>query len=200
MTAPGVGPVVAMTYKAAIDDPERFNKSKDVGPYFGLTPSKYQSGEVDWTGHISKVGDETVRAALYEAANIILSRVTRFSALKAWAMRVAKVRGLKRAKVALARKLAVVPHRVWIAQWIIRAIENRAASVGEVFNTVSEQAVTLRGYTETVYRWFGASGLTPVLFPDSLPRLRSKSIAIWLACPLGPKCPRRPAAGWLDAI
>jgi transposase len=114
MTSPGVGPVVAMTYKAAIDDPARFHKSKDVGPYFGLTPRKYQSGEVDWTGHISKVGDETVRAALYEAANIILSRVTRFSALKAWAMRVAKLRGLKRAKVALARKLAVVLHRMWI--------------------------------------------------------------------------------------
>lgn len=114
MTTPGVGPVVAMTYKAAIDEPERFHKSKDVGPYFGLTPSKYQSGEVDWTGHISKVGDETVRTALYEAANVILSRVTRFSALKAWAMRVAKLRGLKRAKVALARKLAVVLHRMWI--------------------------------------------------------------------------------------
>jgi transposase len=114
MTTPGVGPVVAMTFKAAIDDPKRFRKSKDVGPYFGLTPSKYQFGEVDWTGHISKVGDETVRAALYEAANIILSRVTRFSALKAWAMQVAKVRGLKRAKVALARKLAVVLHRMWI--------------------------------------------------------------------------------------
>jgi transposase len=114
MTTPGVGPVVAMTYKAAIDDPERFHRSKDVGPYFGLTPRKYQSGEVDWTGNISKVGDETVRAALYEAANIILSRVVRFSALKAWAMRIAKLRGLKRAKVALARKLAVVLHRMWI--------------------------------------------------------------------------------------
>jgi transposase len=114
MTAPGVGAVVPMTYKAAIDDPARFHKSRDVGPYFGLTPKKYQSGEVDWTGNISKVGDETVRAALYEAANIILSRVTRFSALKAWAMRVAKLRGLKRAKVALARKLAVVLHRMWI--------------------------------------------------------------------------------------
>jgi transposase len=114
MTAPGVGPVVAMTYKSAIDDPDRFRKSNDVGPYFGLTPRKYQSGEVDWTGHISKVGDETVRAALYEAANIILSRVTRFSALKAWAMRIARLRGMKRAKVALARKLAVVLHRMWV--------------------------------------------------------------------------------------
>lgn len=114
MTVPGVGPVVSMTYKAAIDDPGRFRKSKDVGPYFGLTPRKYQSGEVDWTGHISKVGDETVRTALFEAANILLSRATRFSTLKAWAMRVARLRGLKRAKVALARRLAVVLHRMWV--------------------------------------------------------------------------------------
>ena len=114
MTVPGVGPVVAVTYKTAIDDPGRFRRSKDVGPYFGLTPSKYQSGEVDWTGRISKVGDETVRAALFEAANVLLSRVTRFSSLKAWAMRVAKLRGSKRAKVALARKLAVVLHRMWM--------------------------------------------------------------------------------------
>lgn len=114
MTAPGVGAVVAMTYKSAIDDPDRFGKSKDVGPYFGLTPRQYQSGEVDWTGNISKVGDVAARAALYEAANVVLSRVTRFSALKAWAIRVAKRRGMKRAKVALARKLAVVLHRMWI--------------------------------------------------------------------------------------
>ena len=114
MSAPGVGPVVAMTYKTAVDDPGRFGKSKDVGPYFGLTPSKYQSGEVDWTGRISKVGDAMVRTALFEAANTMLSRVTRFSALKAWALRIAKLRGLKRAKVALARKLAVVLHRMWV--------------------------------------------------------------------------------------
>ena len=114
MGAPGVGPVVAITYKTAIDDPTRFRKSRDVGPYFGLTPKKYQSGEVDWTGGISKVGDEMVRTALFEAANVMLSRVTRFSALKAWALRIAKLRGLKRAKVALARKLAVVLHRMWV--------------------------------------------------------------------------------------
>jgi transposase len=114
MTAPGVGAVVAMTYKTAIDDPGRFRKSKDVGPYFGLTPKKYQSGEVDWTGRISKVGDAMVRTALYEAANVILNRVTRFSALKAWGVRIAKLRGLKRAKVAVARKLAVVLHRMWV--------------------------------------------------------------------------------------
>lgn len=114
MSAPGVAAVVAITYKTAIDDPTRFRRSRDVGPYFGLTPKKYQSGEVDWTGGISKVGDEMARTALYEAANVILSRVTRFSALKAWAMRIAKLRGLKRAKVALARKLAVVLHRMWV--------------------------------------------------------------------------------------
>jgi transposase len=114
MTVPGVGPVVAVTYKTAIDDPTRFHKSKDLGPYFGLTPSKYQSGEVDWTGRISKVGDAMVRTALFEAANVMLSRVTRFSTLKAWALRVAKHRGIKRAKVALARKLAVVLHRMWV--------------------------------------------------------------------------------------
>lgn len=114
MSVPGVGPVVAITYKTGVDDPARFRKSKDVGPYFGLTPTKYQSGEVDRTGRISKVGDAMVRTALFEAANVMLSRVTRFSALKAWALRIAKLRGLQRAKVALARKLAVVLHRMWV--------------------------------------------------------------------------------------
>ena len=114
MTVPGVAAVVAVTYKTAVDDPTRFGKSKELGPYFGLTPSKYQSGEVDWTGRISKVGDAMVRTALYEAANVILNRVTRFSTLKAWALRVVQLRGAKRAKVALARKLAVVLHRMWV--------------------------------------------------------------------------------------
>jgi transposase len=114
MTVPGVAAVVAVTYKTAVDDPTRFGKSKELGPYFGLTPSKYQSGEVDWTGRISKVGDAMVRTALYEAANVILNRVTRFSTLKAWALPVVQLRGAKRAKVALARKLAVVLHRMWV--------------------------------------------------------------------------------------
>jgi len=114
MTVPGVAAVVAVTYKTAVDDPTRFGKSKELGPYFGLTPSKYQSGEVDRTGRISKVGDAMVRTALYEAANVILNRVTRFSTLKAWALRVVQLRGVKRAKVALARKLAVVLHRMWV--------------------------------------------------------------------------------------
>jgi transposase len=114
MTVPGVGAVVAMTYRSAIDQPERFAKSKAVGAHFGLTPKKYQSGEIDRTGRISKVGDAMVRTALFEAANVILTRAVRFSALKAWALRVAGRHGMKKAKVALARKLAVVMHRMWL--------------------------------------------------------------------------------------
>ena len=113
-TVPGVGALVAVTFRSAVDDPARFGNSKAVGAHFGLTPKKYQSGETDVTGGISKVGDAMVRTALYEAANAILSRPIRFSALKGWAMQVAKRRGLKRAKVALARKLAAVLHRMWV--------------------------------------------------------------------------------------
>jgi transposase len=114
MTVPGVGAIVAMTFKAAVDDPGRFKCSRDVGAHFGLTPKRYQSGEVDRSGHISKTGDAQVRTALFEAAHVMLLRVQRFSALKAWALRLARTRGLKRAKVALARKLAVVLHRLWV--------------------------------------------------------------------------------------
>jgi transposase len=113
MTTPGVGAVVALTFRSAVDDPDRFTRSKAVGAHFGLTPTRYQSGETDRSGHISKAGDEMVRTALYEAASVLLARVARWSALKAWAMRVAKRRGFKRARVALARKLAIVLHRMW---------------------------------------------------------------------------------------
>ena len=108
MTVPGVGAVIAVTFTSAVDDPRRFAKSAALGAHFSLTPKKYQSGERDVTGAISKTGDGLVRAALYEAAHIMLTRAVRFSALKHWAMAVAKRRGMKRAKVALARKLAVV--------------------------------------------------------------------------------------------
>jgi transposase len=114
MTVPGVGAVVAMTFKAAVDQPERFARSQAVGAHFGLTPRKYQSGEIDRTGRIGKVGDAMVRTALFEAANVMLTRAVRFSALKAWALRVASRQGMKKAKVALARKLAVVMHRMWV--------------------------------------------------------------------------------------
>ena len=114
MTAPGVGPVVAITVKLGIDDPNRFTRSKMVGAYFGMTPRKYQSGEIDRNGGISRIGDVTVRTALYQAAHIILSRSTPYSSLKSWAMQVAKRRGMKRAKIACARKLAIILHRMWI--------------------------------------------------------------------------------------
>lgn len=112
MTTPGVGVLVALTYVAAIDDPARFRSSKATGAHFGLTPKKYQSGETDVTGRISKIGDASVRTALYEAANVILTRPVKGSSLKSWAMRVAKRAGMRKAKVALARKLAVVLHRM----------------------------------------------------------------------------------------
>ena len=112
MSTPGVGVLVALTYVAAIDDPARFRSSKAVGAHFGLTPKKYQSGETDVTGRISKIGDASVRTALYEAANVILTRPVKGSSLKSWAMRLAKRAGMRKAKVALARKLAVVLHRM----------------------------------------------------------------------------------------
>jgi transposase len=114
MTVPGVGAVVALTFVAAVDDPTRFRRSKDVGAHFGLTPKRYQSGETDVAGGITRVGDASVRVALYEAANVLLTRGTRFSSLKRWAMEVAKRRGARRAKVALARKLGTVLHRLWV--------------------------------------------------------------------------------------
>ena len=114
MSAPGVGAIVALTYVSAVDDPARFKSSKGVGAHFGLTPKKYQSGETDVTGRISKTGDASVRATLYEAAHVILTRPVRGSALKSWAMRLARRAGMKKAKVALARKLAVILHRMWI--------------------------------------------------------------------------------------
>ena len=114
MTVPGVGALVAVTFTSGVDAPERFSRSKAVGAHFGLTPKKYQSGETDITGAVSRVGDVMVRTALYEAAHILLTRAVRFSTLKRWAVEVAKRRGMKRAKVALARKLAVILHRMWV--------------------------------------------------------------------------------------
>ena len=120
MTVPGVGALIAVTFTSAVDHPERFARSKAVGAYFGLTPKKYQSGETDITGAVSRVGDAMVRTALYEGAHIMLTRAIRFSALKRWAMEVAKRRGMKRAKVALARKLAVLLHRIWADGTVFR--------------------------------------------------------------------------------
>jgi transposase len=113
MSVPGVGAIVSLTFAAAIDDPARFKSSKQVGAYFGLTPTKYQSGETNIDGRISKIGDAWVRAGLYEAANIILTKPLKgCTALKSWAMKLARRSGMKKAKVALARKLAVIMHRM----------------------------------------------------------------------------------------
>ncbi len=112
MTMPGVGHIVALTYKSAIDDPERFRRSKDVGPWVGLTPGRNQSGERDIVGRITKAGDAGLRAALYQVATVMLSRGAP-NWLKAWALRLAVLRGKKRATVALARRIGVVLHRMW---------------------------------------------------------------------------------------
>ena len=112
MTMPGVGPVVALTFVSAIDDPERFRRSKDVGPWAGLTPGRNQSGERDIVGAITKAGDAGLRTALYQAATVMLSRGAP-NWLKAWALRLATLRGKKRATVALARRIGVVLHRMW---------------------------------------------------------------------------------------
>jgi transposase len=113
MTVPGVGVIVALTYRTGVDVPERFTRSRDVGAHFGLTPRRYSSGQVDYDGHISRCGDEMVRTALYQAAHVLMHH-GRWSGLRGWAMRVARRSGAKLAKVALARKLAVVLHRMWL--------------------------------------------------------------------------------------
>ena len=113
MSTPAVGPIVALTYASAIDDPARFKSSKQAGSHFGLTPKKYQSGETDYSGRISKIGDASVREALYQAAHVMLTKpVKGCSQLKSWAMRIARRAGMSKAKVALARKLAVILHRM----------------------------------------------------------------------------------------
>lgn len=114
MTAPGVGCITALTYQAGVDDPTRFKRSRTVPAHFGLTPRRFQSGETDFDGHISRAGDANVRSTLYVAANSMLTRSSTWSPLKAWGMKVAKARGHKRAVIAVARKLAVILHRMWI--------------------------------------------------------------------------------------
>jgi transposase len=113
MSAPGVGPITALAFRATIDRPERLRRSQDVGAHLGLTPSRYQSGETDIQGRISRCGDEIARTALYEAAHSLLVRSKKWSSLRSWGMGVAKRRGMARARVAVARKLAVILHRMW---------------------------------------------------------------------------------------
>ena len=114
MTVPGVGPITALTFKAGIDDPSRFKRSRTVAAHFGLTPRRYQSGEVDNPGHISKAGDADVRSALYVAAHALVTRSSEWSSLKVWGLRLAKTKGHRRAVIAVARKLAVILHKMWM--------------------------------------------------------------------------------------
>ena len=114
MTVPGVGPIAALTFKAAVDDPTRFKKSRTVAAHFGLTPRRFQSGEHDNPGRISKAGDRDVRATLYAAANALLMRTMAGSQIKTWGMRLMRTKGRRRAIVAVARKFAVLLHRMWI--------------------------------------------------------------------------------------
>lgn len=110
MTIPGVGPLTALAFTAAIDDPTRFRRSRDLGPYLGLVPRRYQSGEIDYTGSISKVGDRRVRTLLYEAANVMLTRYKGELKLKDWAFAIAKRSNMRKARIALARRLAIIMH------------------------------------------------------------------------------------------
>jgi transposase len=113
MTIPGVGPVTALAFKTTIDRPERFRRSADVGVHLGLTPRQYQSGEIDRRGRITRCGDTFTRTVLFAAANVMLSRTMQWTALKAWGTRLAARSSLKKAKVAVARKLAVIMHWMW---------------------------------------------------------------------------------------
>ena len=113
MTVPSIGPITALAFQSAIDDPTRFRRSRSVGAYFGLTPRRHASGEIDWSGRISKCGDGLVRTYLFEAAGVLLTRVSHWCALKAWGLRLSKRIGFKKAKIAVARKLAVILHRMW---------------------------------------------------------------------------------------
>lgn len=114
MTVPGVGPIVALSFMTAVDYPERFKSSGDVGAYFGLTPRQFQSGQVDFKTGISKRGDPMVRKHLVNAATVLLMHSKKWCPLKAWGVKLAKKQGLARARVAVARKLAILMHRMWI--------------------------------------------------------------------------------------
>lgn len=130
MTVPGVGAVVALAYRSTIDVPARFQNSKAVGAFVGLTPASHQSGEKSRVGKVSCSGDTMVRTLLYEAAVTLLTRGQKWSWLRAWGMRIAKNRGVNKAFVAIARRLAVIMHRMWLDQTDFRwAKEERPAAI-----------------------------------------------------------------------
>lgn len=127
MTVPGVGALTSLAFMSAIDDPGRFRRSSDVGAYLGLTPRRHQSGEMDWTGRISKLGDRLARTYLFEAASVLVGRIERWSALKSWGVRLTKRIGSKKARTAVARKIAVILHAIWVDgtefEWGAKPIE-----------------------------------------------------------------------------
>ncbi len=121
MTVPGVGSLTSVSYATTVDEPRRFRRSKDLGPYLGLTPRKYQSGEVDRAGSISKCGDRMTRSLLFEAAGVLLFRDRQTSALRDWGLRLCRRAGTRKARVAVARKLAVLLHRLWMNECVFEA-------------------------------------------------------------------------------
>lgn len=114
MTVPGIGVVTALTFRHTIDDPARFRSAANVGAYLGLTPRRKQSGETDVNGRVSRWGDRLLRTYLYEAASVLMHRKKKWSTLKAWGVRLSKRIGMKKAKVAVARKIAVLLHCLWV--------------------------------------------------------------------------------------
>ncbi len=128
LTVPGVGPVLALTYRATFDVPARFHRSKAVGAVFRLTPAQNQSGKSDRSGGISRCGGEMMRVMLYEAAQVMVTHTNKRSWLEAWAMQIARRRGIKKAIVALARRLAVIMHRIWVDGTEFRWIREEAAT------------------------------------------------------------------------
>lgn len=114
MTVPGIGVVTALRFRHTIDDPSRFRSAAAVGAYLGLTPRRKQSGDIDTNGRVSRSGDRLLRTNLFETASVLLHRTKRWCALKAWGLRLAKRNGMKNAQVAVARKLAVILHCIWV--------------------------------------------------------------------------------------
>jgi transposase len=121
MTVPGVGSLTSVSYATTVDEPRRFRRSKDLGPYLGLTPRKYQSGEVDRAGSVSKCGDRMTRSLLFEAAGVLLFRNRQSSAIRDWGLKLSRRAGTRKARVAVARKLAVLLHRLWTNECVFEA-------------------------------------------------------------------------------
>jgi transposase len=127
MGVPGIGVLSVLAYVSMIEDPARFGRSRSVGAHLGLTPKQYQSGEIDRSGRISKCGDTLARTLMYEAAVVLMTRVKRASGLKDWAQAIARRSGAGKARVALARKLAVIMHSIWRSGEPFSWPEQRAA-------------------------------------------------------------------------